>query len=332
MKLHPVYVAILFFSFPLQLSTKENNLLDRFHHTVSQKVITLAHFTDKHLERAITSFFSAKQNGTTKECKEVCFDHRKPKIYPNDRFFKTRKDEIQGDQLYIMLRGGSTLFERASNEPDASMKIRFPFLRCKQTIKLLIEDDFKQQGATQKSGETIAIGIDSGKRLYKQLRVGLNRGDPYATLYLSKPFDLHDWLIEPIASLSYLTKGGIQQGVDLFADKQIAEAELFRLHLFALYKKEEASLSYNLRLSYFVHANSHSGWHLFQDFSGSKSHLNDSSFSGISTYKTTFLYRTRLFREWIVTEVAPFIRFAREDGYKRELGLQLFLEFYFGYL
>ncbi|MEA1880659.1 MAG: hypothetical protein U9N11_08450 [Campylobacterota bacterium] len=265
-----------------------------------------------------------------------------------DSFFQNNKYIEETDDVFIRVRTDTTLQTKEPNEFRLKFRAQLPFSRCREQLKIFVEDvsldkDKTQNRRNENASTDVGFRYVAKKRHGIKSRYSLGVGSgfsPFLSARYTKHYQKGNWEIDPVQIFKYSVNDYFSENTNIYFDKSFKNDTLFRLTLERGTESKKTGMDYGLKLEYYSNASDHSGFHFAQGFYGNTKyrHRNKAyridnpkkEYSGISNYVTAVSYRANIWRKWFYYEIKPSVNFHKDFDYKPNYALRFFLDFYFG--
>jgi hypothetical protein len=261
-----------------------------------------------------------------------------------DEFFADDR-LIEGDspRSRARIRAG-VKFKEGGSSLIASGTGQFKLPHLSESVQILLEGSSDEQFEDEDKGRVRSNDTDSVDfagagvrlRLYEQDRFQITHDtgfkftlEPkfFSRLRCTTEYGLTDEVIFRPTQLLFFDDSSDQFGetTRIDFDWQLSADTLTRSRTEASYREESNGVEFFEEFSYFRQLEDSRGI-------GAKVGLlaeSDPSFV-VTEYRTSLMYRQKLWQKWLVLQAEPFLQFTREDEYSTSAGFILFLEVVFG--
>jgi len=337
--LKSIYFTALCFSLSQAEQTKilieEPSYYDIVHADVSKKVIDWSNIADTTISQWLGNDESNLSCVSTKIVK--------PKSKSIDAFFQNNKYFNETEDTFIRLRMDSDFQTKESNSFNLRLSAQLPFSKCKQQLKLFVEDvplNSDKQIETKSDDTDINLGI----RYFAKIKSGIEsryslgtRGvNPYVSARYRLPFTTDKWLIDTTQLFQYSIKDNFKEESNIYFDREFQDKTLFRFNIQRGTKSSVDGMDYGFTFQYYSNPKQNVGLRLSQSFLGNTKYKNpqnihlSKTYTGINNYITSLSYRANIWRKWFYYEIRPAVNFHKKYDYEANYSVRLFFDFYFG--
>ena len=337
------------------LTTDEEDYIDKSHREISNYVKELANYIDRTLDENINNYKdknatkSSYDTNTTIPISSKNSELKEDSISQNiDTFFQNKKFINETEKSFIQLITEANINSLDKSKFKLKLKASLPLSRSKKNVKLFISgkqdniEDFPI--ADQKTLTNSEIGISVfgslNKKIGSKYSVGIHGIYPFVRARYSIGIDTNLWRIEPVQTFQYSAKDDFTEYTRIYFDTKLTEMTLFRLELGRGTKSTEDGMEYDAVLHLFWIPKPKTGLQFTQIFFGNTKYkyiYNESvvleendTYSGIHNYLTSITWRQSIFRKWLFYELAPGINFSRDYDYHPNYRMHIRLDFFFG--
>ena len=335
----PLYFTFLYAS-PTNTRVSESSFYDTWHEDISHTVLDWSKIADM----TISQWLGDNENNITCASPQIA----KPSSKSVDVFFQNNKYLNETEDTFIRVRMDSTFESRESNSFNIKLSAQIPFSKCRQKLKLFVEDiSLNNQAGLNKEFDN--SDIDLGIRYYgntflknieSRYSLGIHGINPYISVKYRYPVNIGYWSIDTIQNFEYSIQDDFKEESNIYFDRAFENNTLFRFNLQRGTSSGVNGMDYGFTFQYYFNTKKNSGLRLSQSFLGNTKYkktidtdsrvFSHDTYGGINNYLTFVSYRANIWRKWFYYEVAPSVSFHRDHDYKPNYAIRFFLDFYFG--
>jgi hypothetical protein len=325
---------------------EEPNYIDETHATLSKKVVEWSDTIDK----TICSWVEEDETNVTAIETNIPDNTLEKKIRSIDAFFQSSKYLNEIDDAFIRLRTSSFFQSKDSNDFNLRLSIQLPLSKSKKSFKIFMDDLSLDNAKSilKDDSEKDQLAPDMGIHYFapetygieSRYSLGLSGIDPFVKARYNFPFQMNEWMIDPVQVFKYSTDDEFEEETNIYFDKQLDESSLFRVQLHRKTQTEIAGMDYALSLQYYWVSKKNTGLRITQSFLGNTKYpyitdkntepTQTKTYAGINNYITSFSWRKNVWRKWFYYEVRPSVNFHKQYDYDPNYSIHLFFDFYFG--
>jgi len=320
----------------LDSHTEKPTYYDILHDNVSKKVLDWSNIADT----TISQWLGNDESNLTCASTKIV----KPKSKTVDAFFQNNKYFNETENTFIRLRTDTDFQSKKSNNFNLRLSAQLPFSKCKQQLKLFVEDvslnsDKQLNSKTDKADTNLGIRYFGliGSQIESRYSLGIRGINPYVSTRYRLPFQTKQWQIDTIQTFKYSIKDNFEEETNIYFDKELKNHTLFRFNIQRGTSSNTEGMDYGFTFQYYLSAKQNIGLRFSQSFIGNTKYKKPNftltptkSYSGINNYVTSLSYRANIWRKWFYYEIRPAVNFHKEFDYAPNYSVRLFFDFYFG--
>ena len=329
-------------AFSAETNASKRSYIDRLHRSLSNRVLQWSDTLDVKLSRWL-GIENNETDATTPAAGAGSVEHRRDKT---DAFFQDQRFLKETKETYVRIRFDTIYQTRENDSFNLEMDAHLPLNRSQKRFNFFIENlTNKNAGKTLENVSSKSAAPSLGINYFapeaygitSKYSIGVHGINLYARARYSKDFKAGRWVIEPAQTLEYSLKYRFEERTDLYFDRALSKAQLFRLQLYRKTQTDVDGMDYAAVLSYFYTSTRATGWRISETFWGNteyryreKEGSLSEKFGGISNYRTEVSWRRNVWRKWFFYELIPSVNFRRDYGYRANYAFRLFIDIYFG--
>lgn len=260
-------------------------------------------------------------------------------------------DSFFGDERYLLeenktraklrLSFGYTRFDNFEFSPRVRLRLKLPQLSKKAflIISTSDDDDFGADGNpisdnprnedSERSDLSASLRyfLKVGKRYHLSTTFGASFNYLYGGLRYRYKYDFGPWQGRFTNTLKYYTDDGWENTTAIDMERHFSKRWFFRTSANVDWYEEEDGLPHTLIFQLY---------HVLSQERGLRyevgSYFNTEPSHKLTDVQLRFCYRQRLYRDWLILEIAPQISFPEDHDKKANPGIVLRLEADFGYM
>jgi hypothetical protein len=262
-----------------------------------------------------------------------------------DSFFTDENYVAEVNKTFLRLRldNFSELYEGSSIKGKARLHLKLPALNDRLRIEILSpgeSEDAERAGAPDTASpppgttdDRTTAGISYILRALEERSVILRAGlgfdgyspDPFVGARYRETIPLNDdWSLRFIQRLRYYSLSGLDSRTTIDADRVLEDNTLFRASVNGTWLEEQPDYFYNVSFALYRPIDDQSAvqYEIVNEFKTDPHRLD--------RITARIAHRQRIYRDWLVFEVAPQVSFPDARDFKPVLGILFRLEAVFG--
>lgn len=255
-----------------------------------------------------------------------------------DGFFRTELSEGEFEASRIRVRGGYEFASHGRSEPVTRFKLQLRLPGTEKRLRLFVDNFSQQQNEEddsvadadpdQRDGG-LAGGFRYFLRVTDSIQTNIDAGvkfryppEPFVKLRARRTFPLSErWLIRPSQWFFWELDEGFGETTRLDVDRRCFETALLRFRQKATYSQTSNGLEFESAVIYYEQVRSDTGYRLSARIRGETKPQ-----SVVTDYGIFAQWRQAIYKDWLILEIEPNIRFPRLHDYEFSPGVAIVFE------